>query len=348
MPSWPSPPSSAVTRPPRRISVVAGAVAVLSLALVGCAGGGSDKLTVYSGRTADLVGPLFQRFEDQTGIDLNVRYGDSAEMAGAVLEEGDRPRADLLLVQDAGSIGQVADAGRLLPLDSTILDRVPPDFRSPDGVWVGVSGRARVVAYNTERVPESELPDTVEGFADPKWKGRLAWAPTNGSFQAFVTGFRVMKGDAAAAAWLQAVKANDPKVFPNNTAIVEAVGRGEVDAGFVNHYYLYRLRAEGKAGAAENEYLAAGDPGGLVNVSAIGLVKGTEREAEARRLIEFLLSDESQRYFADATFELPVVPTVSADPALPPITSLAEPQVDLSKLDDAKGTVDMLTNLGIL
>jgi iron(III) transport system substrate-binding protein len=303
---------------------------------------------VYSGRTQDLIGPLLERFEEQTGVAVNVRYGDSAEMAGAVLEEGDKPRADVLLVQDAGNIGQVAEAGRLLPLERPLLDKVPAQFRSPESLWVGLSGRARVVVYNTDEVQESELPATVSGFTDPRWRDRLAWAPTNGSFQAFVTAFRVMEGEAAARGWLEGVKSNNPREFPNNSAIVEAVGRGEVDAGFVNHYYLYRLRAEGRAGKAANKIFGEGDPGSLVNVSAAGIVKGGDRAAEARRLVEFLLSDESQRYFAERTFELPVVATVAGQVDLPAISSLPPPEVDLSKLDDAKGTIDLLTQLGIL
>ena len=331
-----------------RGTVLAVTLALVALAGAGCSTGDSGDLTVYSGRTQDLVGPLIQRFEQETGIEVQVRYGDSAEMAGAVLEEGDRARADVLLVQDAGNIGQVAKAGRLVPLAPPVLDKVPRHFRSPDGLWVGLSGRARVVVYNTDKVPESELPATVSGFTDPRWKGRLAWAPTNGSFQAFVTAFRVTEGEAAARSWLEGVKGNNPSAFPNNTAIVEAVGRGEVDAGFVNHYYLYRLRAEGRAGKAANKVFGEGDPGSLVNVSAAGLVKGGKHAADARRLVEFLLNDESQRYFAEETFELPVVATVTGDVDLPAISSLPPPEVDLSKLDDAKGSIDLLTRLGIL
>ncbi|MFP5318985.1 MAG: iron ABC transporter substrate-binding protein [Acidimicrobiia bacterium] len=330
-----------------RMLVLALLVAAAVLAGGACSSG-SDTLTVYSGRTADLLGPLFKRFEEQTGIDVKVRYGDSAEVAGAVLEEGDNPRADVLIVQDAGNIGQVARAGRLEAIDRGVLDRVPADYRSPENLWVGLSGRVRVVAYNTDRLSEADLPAGIEGFTDPRWKGRLAWAPTNGSFQAFVTAFRVMKGEAAAEAWLRGIEANDPKVFPNNVAIVEAVGRGEVDTGFVNHYYLYRLRAEGTAGKAANKYYGAGDPGGLVNVSAAGILKGSGREADAKRLVEFLLGDESQRYFAEETYELPVAAGIRPNPELPEITSLATPSVDLAKLDDARGTIDLITRLGIL
>jgi iron(III) transport system substrate-binding protein len=332
----------------RRTIASATTLAALLVTAGACSGGAGDVLTVYSGRTADLIGPLFARFERETGIDLKVRYGDSAEVAGAVLEEGDRPRADVLIVQDAGNIGQVAKAGRLLPLDPAVIDKVPVQFRSPSAQWVGVSGRARVVAYNADKVRESDLPATIDGFTDRRWDGRLAWAPTNGSFQAFVTAFRVMKGDAAAEAWLRGVHANHPRIMPNNVAVLEAVARGEIDAGFVNHYYLFRAKAEGRAGSAAQKFYGAGDPGGLVNVSAAGIVKGTEHAADAKRLVEFLLSDAAQRHFADKTFELPVVPTVQANPELPAITSLAKPDVDLSKLDDAKGTIDMITQLGIL
>jgi len=330
-----------------RTLAVAFAAATLGTA-VGCSGDDGPSLTVYSGRTEDLVGPLFERFEQTSGIKVKVRYGDSAEVSGAVLEEGDRPEADVLLVQDAGNLGQVNDAGRLAPLPQPLVDKVPEQFRSPVGRWVGLSGRARVVAYNTDKVKPADLPARVDGFTDPTWKGRLAWAPTNGSFPAFVTAFRVLEGQDKAEAWLRGIKANEAKAFPNNIAIVEAVGRGEIDAGFVNHYYLYRLRAEGKAGKADNQYFREGDPGSLVNVAGAGVVAGSKKAAEGARLLEFLLNDDSQRYFAEKTFELPVVPSVKADPALPQITSLAKPEVELAKLDDAKGTVDLLTRLQIL
>ena len=332
----------------RRTLTAVLAASALVLTLTACSGDSGPSLTVYSGRTEDLVGPLFERFEAATGVKVKVRYGDSAEVSGAVLEEGDRPRADVLIVQDAGNLGQVNDAGRLAPLPQPIVDRVPVQFRSPEGRWVGLSGRSRVVAYNTDDVQEADLPASIDGFTDPRWRGRLAWAPTNGSFQAFVTAFRVLEGEDKAEAWLRGMKANEPKVFPNNLSIVEAVGRGEVDAGLVNHYYLFRLRAEGKAGKAENKYFGAGDPGGLVNVAGAGILQGSKKAADAARLIEFLLSDESQRYFAEKTFELPVVTTVEADPQLPDIEKLAKPEVELSKLDDAKGTVALLTRLQIL
>ena len=330
----------------RTLTAVIAAIAVL--ATPGCSGEDGPSLTVYSGRTKDLVGPLFERFETETGVKVKVRYGDSAEVSGAVLEEGDRPRADVLIVQDAGNLGQVNDAGRLAPLPQPLLDRVPVKLRSPAGRWVGLSGRSRVVAYNTDKVAQAELPATIDGFTDPRWKGHLAWAPTNGSFQAFVTAFRVLEGEAKAEAWLRGVKANEPKVFPNNISIVEAVGKGEVDAGFVNHYYLYRLRAEARAGKAENKFFEAGDPGGFLNVAGAGILEGSKKATDATRLVEFLLSDESQRYFAEKTFELPVVPSVQVDPQLPEIEKLAQPEVELSKLDDAKGTIELLTRLQIL
>lgn len=332
----------------RTRTLALGLIVAAAVLAGGACSSDSTTLTVYSGRTADLLGPLFKRFEEQTGIDVKVRYGDSAEVAGAVLEEGDNPRADVLIVQDAGNIGQVARAGRLETFEPAVSDKVPAAYRSPSGQWVGLSGRARVVVYNTDQVREADLPAGIEGYTDPRWKGRLAWAPTNGSFQAFVTAFRVMKGEAAAEAWLRGIEANDPKVFPNNVAIVEAVGRGEVDTGFVNHYYLYRLRAEGTAGKAANKHYGAGDPGGLVNVSAAGILKGARHEADARRLVEFLLSDESQHYFAEETYELPLLAGVRPNPDLPEIASLAAPSVDLAKLDDAKGTIDLITRLGIL
>ncbi|MDP9006655.1 MAG: extracellular solute-binding protein, partial [Actinomycetota bacterium] len=198
------------------------------------------QLTIYSGRSEDLVAPLIAQFEGDSGIDVEVRYGDTAQLAGAILEEGENSPADVFFAQDAGALGALSRAGRFRPLDPAILDRVDPQFRSVDGQWVGVSGRARVAVYNTELLSENDLPDSVLELTAPRWAGgRIGWAPTNGSFQAFVTAMRVALGEDGARAWLEGVKANEPKVYENNIAIVEAAGAGEIQVGLVNHYYLH-------------------------------------------------------------------------------------------------------------
>ncbi len=306
------------------------------------------ELTIYSGRNEELVGKLIEQYQEETGTRVNVRYGDSAELAQTIREEANSP-ADVFFAQDAGSLGALAAEDRLQKLPDSILNRVDERFRSPEGEWVGVSGRARVVVYNTRTLTETDLPGTIFGFTDPTWKGRLGWAPTNGSFQAFVTALRVLEGEDRARQWLEGIKANEPKVYENNTAIVKAVGAGEIDAGFVNHYYLFReLKEQGESFAARNYYLKNGDPGALINVAGAGILKSTQRQAAAEQFVAFLLSDAAQQYFADQTYEYPLVASVPPNQALPPLDEIQTPKLDLSRLEDLQGTLQLLQELGIL
>ncbi len=317
----------------------------------GDAGGGEagPTLTIYSGRSEELVRPIIEQFEGETGIRTQVRYGATAEMAGAILEEGDNSPADVFFAQDAGALGALSSEGRFAALDPATLDKVDPQFRSVNGDWLGVSGRARVAVYNTAALNESALPDSILDFTADRWKGgKLGWAPTNGSFQAFVTALRVTEGEEGARAWLEGIKANDPKVYENNIAIVEAAGAGEIQAGFVNHYYLHRVKAENPDFPAANHLFPNGDVGSLVNVAGVGVLEGTEQPDEARRFVEFLLSEPAQQYFASETFEIPLVDGVAADPTLPPLETLQQPDIDLAQLDDLEGTLRLLTEVGVI
>ncbi len=188
--------------PRRRFVAFVGLIAVLGISIgaTACgadeesAGGDSTSLTIYSGREEEYVGPIFDRLEDATGIDAKVRYGDSAELAATIVEEGENSPADVFFSQDAGSLGAIEAEGLLAPLPDDILSKVDERYRSAEGAWVGTSGRARAVAYNTDAVSASELPDSIEGFTEPQWKDRIGWAPTNGSFQALGDGDAIDRG----------------------------------------------------------------------------------------------------------------------------------------------------------
>jgi iron(III) transport system substrate-binding protein len=306
-------------------------------------------LTVYSGRNEELIGPIIERFEKETGIQVNVRYGDTAELAATILEEGQNSPADVFFAQDAGALGALAQEDRLAQLPNDLLDMVDERFRSPEEEWVGVSGRARVVVYNTNAVSEEDLPDSIFGFTDPEWRGRIGWAPSNGSFQAFVTALRVVEGEERAREWLQGIQANEPKVYEKNSAIVQAAGSGEIDVGFVNHYYLFRiLEEQGEDFPARNYYLTGGDPGALVNVAGVGILEGAANQAAAEEFVRYMLSEDAQQYFADETYEYPLVDGVEANPQLPPLSEIQTPNIDLSDLSDLEGTLQLLQELGIL
>lgn len=304
-------------------------------------------VTVYSGRGEDLVGPLLELFEEETGIDTEVRYGDSAEMLLLIQEEGDNSPADVYYSQGAGFLGELSATGSLLTLPDELLEQVPPALRSPNDDWVGLSGRARTVVYNTDELTEDDVPDSILEFAEPEWAGRVGYAPTNASFQDFVTALRALEGEDAARAWLEGLVANAVP-YENNTAIVEAVAAGEVSVGLVNHYYLYRFLAEDPDYPAANKFYDAADPGSLVNIAGAGVLSTTGEEAGALALIEFLLSPTAQAYFATETFEIPVTDEVDVDPGLPTLESVNLPEFDLNQLLDLQGTVDLLIEVGAL
>jgi iron(III) transport system substrate-binding protein len=308
--------------------------------------GGS--LVVYSGRSEELVGPLLEMFEEETGITVEVRYGDTAEMAGLIQTEGDNSPADLYYGQDAGALGALSSGGRLVELPEELLEQVPAALRSDQGEWIGLSGRARVAAYNTEALSEDDLPDSVLDLTDPEWSGRIGWAPTNGSFQAFVTGLRVLEGEDGARDWLEGMVANEPQAYEGNSAVLDAVAAGEVEVGLVNHYYLYQYLVEDPEFPVANKLFGGGDPGSLVNVAGAGIVDTSDNQEQALELLEWLLSDTAQEYFAQETYEIPVVDGVEQAAEVPDLDSLTLPEIDLDRLEDLEGTLELLNEVGAL
>ncbi|WP_216853257.1 iron ABC transporter substrate-binding protein [Phytoactinopolyspora halotolerans] len=320
---------------------------VLLPAVTACGSDDAD-LTVYSGRGESLVGPIIEQFEEESGLSVDVRYGNTAEMAAQILDEGSNTPADVFLAQDAGALGEVSSTGAFAPLPADLLDQVDPAYRSADGDWVGLSGRSRVVVYNTDRLTEDELPETVAEFTDPGWEGRIGWAPSNASFQAFVTAMRVLEGEDATRAWLEAMRDNGTQVYENNIAIVDAVANGEVDAGLVNHYYLYPKLEEQPDLPAANKFYGGGDVGALVNVAGAGILAESDATDAATRFVEFLLSDTGQTYFATETSEFPLADGVAQPEGMPELASLTPPSIDLAQLEDLSGTLDLLQETGVL
>jgi iron(III) transport system substrate-binding protein len=311
---------------------------------------GDGAFTLYSGRNETLVGPLIERYRDESGTEIDVRYGGTGELAATLLEEGENTPASAFLAQDAGALGLLADEGRLVALPQELLTRVDPRFRDPDGRWVGVTGRARVLAYNADVLAEGDLPASVNDLTDPKWANRIGWAPENASFQSFVTAFRKQEGDDAARQWLEAMIANGAVNFgDSNTAIVQAIANGEIDAGLVNHYYVHVVgREAGEGFPVKNHFFAAGDPGSLINVSGFGLLGGAENPDAALAFADYLLSDEAQQYFAEQTFEYPMIDAAPAPEGLTPLAEIGHPDIDLGDLADLRGTLDLLAEVGLL
>jgi iron(III) transport system substrate-binding protein len=304
-------------------------------------------VTVYIGRGETLVGPIIEQFETLTGIKVAAKYAGTTQLAATIQEEGDRTPADVFFAQDPGGLGAIEDMFVSLP--DSILDLVPDWARSPEGNWVGISGRARTIVYNSQKLTEADLPDDVWDFVDPKWKGRIGWAPTNASFQTMVTAMRVMWGEEKTSQWLEGIRANDPKVYPKNTPQVAAAAAGEIDVGFVNHYYLFRFLAEeGDSFPARNYHPRAGGPGAVIMVAGAGILSTSENRENAEKFLEFMLSQVAQQYFTGQTFEYPLVDGVNINRLLVPFSDINQPNVDLKDLTDLEGTVTLLRETGVL
>ena len=304
-------------------------------------------LTIYSGRSESLVDAIIDQFSNATGVKVSVKYANTPQLAATLLEEGERSPADIFFAQDPGGLWAVEDM--LSPLPDRILARVPTWARSPRSRWVGISGRARVVVYNSEKLTEQDLPDDIFDFIDPKWKGRIGWPPTNASFQTMVTAMRVSWGEEKAKQWLSGILSNEPKAYPKNTPTVAAVDAGEIDVGFVNHYYLYRFLAEqGESFSARNYHPRAGGPGALMMVAGAGILSTSKNKEAAERFLEFMLSQAGQAYFANQTYEYPLLDGVNTQRLPAPLSRINMPQLDMADLADLKGTRKLLREIGIL
>jgi iron(III) transport system substrate-binding protein len=307
------------------------------------------RLVVYSGRSESLVGPIIAQFAEATNVQVEVKYGSTSEIAATLLEEGANSPADVFFAQDPGGLGAVAQAGLFAPLPESVLANVPAEYRSPEGLWVGISARARVVVYNTDALTPEDLPADLWDFTDPRWKDKLGWAPTNGSLHAMVTAMRVAWGEARTREWLEGIQANNPKTFEGNAPVVQAVGAGEIEVGFVNHYYLYRfLQEEGEGFKARNYFLPGGGPGSLVMVAGAGRLARGQNEANAVRFLEFMLSTVAQQYFAGQTYEYPLVEGVNTPRGLAPLAELNRLEIDMAHLADLAGTTQLLRDVGVL
>ena len=308
-----------------------------------------EVVTIYSGRNENLVGPLLERLEEATGTTVEVRYGDSAELAAQLLEEGERTEADLFFSQDAGALGALAKEGRLATLDESLTGSVLDGYADDEGRWVATSARARVVAYHPELAPEVTEMTSIDAILDPKYAGQVGIAPTNASFQSFVTALRVTEGEDGAREWLTRLAENDPQIYEKNGLILDAVDSGEVALGLINHYYWFEKADEVGTDAmtAQIHFLNSDDPGALINVAGVGILEGSEQSDAAAGIVEFMLSEEGQQYFTDETSEYPVVDGIELKEGLTPLSELEGSTVDLNQLDSLAETLALLEEVGL-
>ena len=332
----------------RRARALTTALVIVGGLLAACSGE-RDELTIYSGREESLVAPILRRFADEAGIDVAIRYGDSVDLALLIAEEGEETPADVFFSQSPGTVGFLEAEGMLDPLDDSVLGKVDPKFESREGDWVGVTARQRVLVYNSELVSEEDLPGSVFDLTDERYAGDVGLAPTNASFQDFVTAMRLVEGDDAAREWLEAMSDNGNPIYADNSSIVAAVGRGEIPLGLVNHYYNYRALEEDPDAPSRNYTFPASDIGSLMIASTVSVLESSDHKEEAAQLVNFLLSEEAQEFFSEETFEYPLVPGVPAADVLPPFDSLDAINFDIDRLGgDLRSTTDMISDSGLL
>ncbi len=324
--------------------------AIISLLLLvfGCTP--DDSLTVYSGRSKALVEDLVKDFEEESGINVNVRYGSSTQLSMALMEEGDRSPADLFWSQDAGALGAIHRADRFEQLPEDLLGKLPEEFQSRDGTWVATSGRARVLAYSKSRVDENDLPASVYDLTDEKWQGRVGWAPSNASFQSFLTAMRASQGESETRQWVLGMESNDAQVYSNNNALIQAISAGEIDLAITNHYYLFRYLESDEDYPVDQTFFEEGDPGNLINVSGIGILNHSENKEAARQFAAFLLDEKAQKWFAEQNFEYPVIQGLELTPDGTSLEDIRQvnPELDLNDLEDLDATLQLLREVGLL
>ena len=309
-------------------------------------GADPGSLVIYAGRSESLVAPVIEQFRDATGVDVQVKYGGSSAVAATLQEEGENSPADIFWSQEPGALAALSPMFRQLPSDVT--QAVPDWAVASDGTWVGITARARVLVH-TANIDDTGVPNSIEELADSKWKGRVAWAPTSSSLRVMVTAMRHLWGEEKTRSWLEGMLSNDVQIYPKNVAIVDAIGRGEVDVGLVNHYYLHRFIAEhGNDFGARNLFLRDGGPASLVMVAGTGIVKTGANPENAELFIRFLLSQVSQQYFAASVYEYPLLEGVKTHRLLPPIETLNGPELDFAVLDDLTGTEGLMREVGAI
>lgn len=331
-----------------RLTAILVGVFFISTGLAAC--NHSESITIYSGRSEALIGPLIARWEKQSGINVDVRYGNSTDLALLINEEGDKTPADIFISQSPGALGFLGSQDLLAQIPQNISEKIQPNFRASDNTWLGLSGRERVLVYNTDLVSEADLPTSVAELTDAIYKGRVGVAPNNSSFQDFITAMGFAWGKEATKDWLAGMAANNAPNYPKNSAIVTAVVAGEVEMGLVNHYYLLRELAENPTAPARNYYFPSGDIGSLLIITAGAILEESNNKTEATDLLDFLVNQDSQTYFVEETREYSLLPNITAPAGVPDLEAFVSPNLTNLQLlgENLKDTIELIQNSGII
>jgi iron(III) transport system substrate-binding protein len=293
-----------------------------------------------------LIKPVLDAFQAKTGVQIELLSSGTTELVNRLEAEGERTAADVFITNDAGSLERARELGLLLPLTLPTVDQaIPAPFRSPDNSWIGLSGRYWLLVYNTTLLKPTDIRSILD-LAEPRWKGKIA-IPNAGSeyLQAGVSVVKAAYGDERTGRFLQGLKANaGTQVYGKSSQIVDAVAKGQVAMGLVNHYYIYRHLASQPSAPIAALMLDQhdGGMGAILNVAGIGVVKHARHPGPAKRLVEFLVSEEGQKMFADLNKEYPLNPAVAADAALPQRKDVRTAAVPLAQLAQLRAPTMML------
>jgi iron(III) transport system substrate-binding protein len=313
-------------------------------------GAPSGSITLYSGQHEQTTSKLVAAFTKATGIKVNVRSDDEAELGNQIIQEGSHSPADAFFTENTPVLEALREHGLLATLPASTLRHVPDRYSSPQGKWVGVSARVDVLVYNPSKIKQSALPDSLLELAEPRFKGKVAFAPSETDFQPLVSAITTLHGEAAAKRWLLGLKANG-KVYPDNETVVAKVNSGQAATGIINHYYWYRLRDEvGKSGLhSALHYYAPGDVGNLLDVSGAAVLKSSHNPAAAQAFVAFLVGRTGQQVLAHSeSYEYPIGSNTPVFKPLRPLSSLTPPTVSLSQLGDGSKPLALEQSLGLL
>jgi iron(III) transport system substrate-binding protein len=309
----------------------------------------SGALVIYSGRREPLIQPVLDAFKAKhPEIEIVLKSGDNSQLANALIEEKGNPQADLFITTELFTVQTLYEEGVFENYVSPAAAAIPADYRQADGGWTGLTARARVIMYNTDLIKPEEAPQSIFDLADPKWKGQIAAAGSgNGSVQAQVAVLRQLVGEEETEAWLQGLLDNEVTFLGGHTDVRKAVGAGEFKIGLVNHYYYYLQKAEGSPVGVVFPDQGEGQIGLVVNATAVGIVKGGKNEA-AKALVDFLLSEEGQKLFAELNYEYPLVEGVALHPDVEPLANFRLATVNLEQaIADREVTFDLLEKVGV-
>ena len=281
---------------------------------------------------------------------MRVRFGEDEGLANQIVQEGSASPADVVLTENTPPLELLAAKGLLVPVHPSTLAQVPARYDSPNGRWVGVVARETVLIYDPKLISERQLPASILDLAEPRWKGKLAIAPSEPDFVPIVSAVDKLDGRAATERWLEGFAAN-AKRYDDNEGIVAAVENGQIAAGVINHYYWYEQAAEVGAKNVHSKlyYFGHKDPGALLNISGAAALKSSGDPALAQRFLAFLVSKEGQRAITHSgDWEYPLVTDVAPPPGLRPFASLQPPDVGPADLGDGSVPLALMQQAGLL